>query len=130
MSYCGDLMSPNSRRVLIVEDLQDSAETLAVMLRLMGHEVEYVTDALMALDVAKRLRPQLIFLDIGMPKLDGYALAAKLREEFGFESLRLVALTAWGRAEDRARARQAGFDAHVLKPADPAILESILETLQ
>lgn len=130
MSYCDDLMSSDRRRVLVVEDVRDSAETLAVMLRLMGHEVEFVTDPLEALEVAKRLRPQLIFLDIGMPKLDGYALASKLREEFGFESVRLVALTAWGRAEDRAKAREAGFDAHVLKPAEPAILESILKTLQ
>jgi CheY-like chemotaxis protein len=81
------------------------------------------------LDTARRIRPELVFLDLGMPEIDGYELARMLRAEFGFEGLRLVALTAWGRDEDRVATRRAGFDAHVTKPADPAVIESILETM-
>ena len=117
------------RRVLVVDDLLDAAESLARLLNVLGHEAQYVTDPLQALEVAKRMQPDLVFLDIGMPQLDGYTLARMLRAQFGFEGLRLVALTAWGRNEDRIASRQAGFDAHVLKPADPSMLESIVRTV-
>ncbi len=95
----------------------------------MGHHAEYVTDPSIALETARRVNPDIVFLDIGMPKLDGYALAKMFRAEYGFEAIKLVALTAWGREEDRTHSRQAGFDAHVLKPAELDVIESILETL-
>ena len=75
------------------------------------------------------MRPHLVFLDLGMPEIDGYKLARLFRAEFGFEALRLVAITAWGRNEDRAASRQAGFDAHVQKPVETDIIESILKTV-
>ena len=119
----------NPKRILVVDDLRDAALTLTLVLQRLGHVAEYVSGPWEALDAAKRLRPDLIFLDIGMPELDGYALARMLRQEFGFERLRLVALTAWDRDEDRAESRRAGFDAHVVKPADLETVESILATI-
>jgi CheY-like chemotaxis protein len=116
-------------RVLVVDDLPDSAESLARLLALMGHEALFVTRASEALDVARQLRPHLVFLDLGMPEIDGFELARRFRAEFGFEALRLVALTAWGRNEDRAASRQAGFDAHVQKPAEADIIDSIIKTV-
>ena len=117
------------KRILVVDDLHDSALSLALVLQRMGHAAEIVTDPWKALEAARRLRPDLVFLDIGMPGIDGYALARMFRQEFGFEELRLVALTAWGRDEDRAASRQAGFDAHVTKPAEPETIDSILKTI-
>jgi CheY-like chemotaxis protein len=82
-----------------------------------------------ALDAAHRMRPDLMLLDLGMPEIDGYQLGRMFRAEFGFEKLRLVALTAWGESGHRAATRQAGFDAHVVKPADIHVIESILATV-
>lgn len=118
-----------SKRILVVDDLHDSALSLALVLQHMGHTAEFVTDPWKALEAARRLHPELVFLDIGMPGIDGYALARMFRQEFGFEALRLVALTAWDGDKDRIESRRAGFDAHVAKPADPATLESILKTV-
>jgi two-component system CheB/CheR fusion protein len=116
-------------RVLVVDDLPDAAEALARLLAAMGHEALYVIRASEALETARQLRPHLIFLDLGMPEIDGFELARRFRAEFGFEALRLVALTAWGRNEDRAASRQAGFDAHVQKPAELDIIDSIIKTV-
>ena len=122
-------MKPPAKRILVVDDLHDSAMSLALVLQRLGHSAEFVTDPAKALEAARRLRAELVFLDIGMPQIDGYALARMLRQAFGFDSVRLVALTAWGRDEDRAESRRAGFDAHVTKPADPETIESILKTV-
>ena len=127
--YARRRMTLAAKRILVVDDLHDSALSLALVLQRMGHHAEFVTDPWKALEVARRMRPELMFLDIGMPDIDGYALARMLRQEFGFDSLRLVALTAWGRDEDRAESRRAGFDAHVTKPADAETIESILQTI-
>jgi CheY-like chemotaxis protein len=122
-------METRGKRILIVDDLHDSARSLALVLQRMGHTAEFVTDPLQALEAARRLRPELVFLDIGMPGLDGYSLARMFRQEFGFDLLRMVALTAWDRDDDRAESRRAGFDAHVAKPADPETIDSILKTI-
>lgn len=116
-------------RVLVVDDVPDSAESLARLLAALGHEAVFVTQASKALEAARELRPHLVFLDLGMPEINGYQLARLFRAEFGFEALRLVAMTGWGRDEDRAASRQAGFDAHVTKPADMDIIDSILKTV-
>jgi CheY-like chemotaxis protein len=116
-------------RVLVVDDLPDAAESLARVLQAMGHEAVYVTQASKALEAARRMQPHIAFLDLGMPEMDGFTLARLFRAEFGFEALRLVAITAWGRTEDRAASRQAGFDAHVTKPAEMEIIDSILKTV-
>ena len=116
-------------RVLVVDDLPDSAESLARLLATMGHEALFVTQASKALEAARQMRPHLVFLDLGMPEINGHQLARLFRAEFGFEALRLVAITAWGRNEDRAASRQAGFDAHVQKPAEIDIIDSIIKTV-
>jgi CheY-like chemotaxis protein len=116
-------------RVLVVDDVPDSAESLARLLAAMGHEAVFVTQASKALEAARAMRPHLVFLDLEMPEMNGYQLARLLRAEFGFEALRLVAMTGWGRNEDRAASRRAGFDAHVQKPAEMDVLDSILKTV-
>lgn len=113
----------------MIDDLRDAAETLAHVLKTMGHEVEWLTDPRELMETARRFRPELIFLDLEMPDIDGYQLARMLRAEFGFESLRIVALTGHGYERHRVASRQAGFDAHVTKPADPDLLDSTLETI-
>ncbi|OGA73765.1 MAG: hypothetical protein A3G81_28320 [Betaproteobacteria bacterium RIFCSPLOWO2_12_FULL_65_14] len=121
---------PPKRRFLVVDDVRDAAETLAQVLKAIGHEAEWLTDPREVIPAARRLRPDLIFLDLGMPEIDGYQLARMLRAEFfGFESLRLVAVTGHGQREHRVASRQAGFDAHVTKPADPEMIQSTLETI-
>jgi CheY-like chemotaxis protein len=122
-------MQTGRKRILVVDDLHDSAMSLSLVLQRLGHTAQFVTDPWKALEVARDLRPELVFLDIGMPELNGYALARMLRQEFGFEAVKVVALTAWDRDEDRAESRRAGFDAHVAKPADPETIEAILKTV-
>ena len=116
-------------RVLVVDDVADAAESMARLLSSMGHDAAYVTRSSQALKVAREMRPHLVFLDLGMPEIDGYELARQLRREFGFEGLRLVAISGWGREEDRAASRRAGFDAHVKKPASLEVIDSILKTV-
>jgi CheY-like chemotaxis protein len=116
------------RRILVVDDSLDAAQTFALLLATMGHQAEFVTDPRTAVDTARRLQVEIVFLDIGMPGLDGYQVARMLRETFGRE-LRIVAVTAYGDDQHRRRSRESGFDAHVLKPPDLAIVQSILVTL-
>ena len=117
---------PSGRRVMVVDDHRDSAESLAVLLSTMGHEVSVAHDGLGALRLARELRPEVMLLDIGMPGMDGYELATRLRHEPGNEHLVLVALTGYGQQEDRRRARAAGFDEHLVKPANLQALEKLL----
>ena len=105
-------------RVLIVDDNRDSADTLAVLLDLLGHRVERSYDPLEVERIVAERPPELVLLDIGMPGLDGCELARRLRTGPGGETLRLVAVTGWGGAEDRRRTADAGFDAHLVKPVD------------
>jgi CheY-like chemotaxis protein len=118
-----------ARRILVVDDQPDTAESFARLLQVMGHEVVFVTDPLEALPAARRFQPELVFLDIGMPLVTGYELARIFRSAFGFDKLKMVAITAYNSEEHRSRSREAGFDAHVAKPADPAMLESIVKTI-
>jgi CheY-like chemotaxis protein len=122
-------MENGRKRILVVDDLHDSALSLSLVLQRLGHTAEFVTDPWKVLEVARVLRPELVFLDLGMPELNGYALARMLRQEFGFDAIKIVALTAWDGDEDRAESRRAGFDAHVAKPADPETVDSILKTV-
>jgi PAS domain S-box-containing protein len=112
-------------RVLVVDDNRDAAESLAVLLRLWGHEVRTAHDGQSGLKAACSYRPQFVFLDIGLPGLDGYAVARRLREEFA-AGMRLVAMTGYGQEEDRRRSHAAGFDRHLVKPVE---LESLREVL-
>jgi CheY-like chemotaxis protein len=116
--------SDPSMRVLVVEDSIDSAETLGELIRRWGHEVRLAHDGASALRVAREFKPQVILLDIGLPDMDGYAVAHRLRgEDLGGNIL--VALTGYGEARDRARAQQAGFDRHLTKPVDPGHLREL-----
>ncbi len=112
-------------RVLVVEDNKDAADSLAMLLQVWGHQVRLAYDGLSGLKAARSFRPQVVFLDIGLPGLDGYEVARRLRQEFASE-LRLVAMTGYGQEDDRRRAGEAGFDAHLVKPADPALLQRLL----
>jgi len=113
-------------RVLIVDDNVDAAEMLAEVLNELGHEIEVCHDGASALRIAERLRPELALVDIGLPILDGYELAAELRRAPWSSDLKLVAVTGYGQERDRARAREAGFDAHFVKPLD---LDKVRELL-
>jgi CheY-like chemotaxis protein len=114
---------------VVVDDSRDAAESFVRLLIAIGCEATSVTDARDALAEVLHKRPHIVFLDIGMPQIDGYQLASMVRRFFNSDEVKLVAVTGYGAAEDRARARKAGFDAHVLKPVDPAIVESILKTV-
>lgn len=118
-----------SYRILVVDDNRDAAESMRVLLKLMGAEVRAAFDGLEALEVAASFRPQAILLDIGMPKLHGYDVARRLRQEKGGREIVLVALTGWGREEDRRRAEEAGFDGHLIKPVQASALRELLESL-
>jgi CheY-like chemotaxis protein/two-component sensor histidine kinase len=117
---------PPRARILVADDNYDAAQSLALMLGMDGHEVRTASDGLEALRVAEEFRPQLVLLDIGMPKLDGYETARRLRERPWSRATHLFALTGWGQEEDRERARQAGFDRHLVKPVDPEALSELL----
>ena len=117
-------------RALVVDDEHDSAESFARLLKALGCSAEFVTDPKLVLDVMERMHAQIVFLDIGMPEINGYELADMLRGKYGWhDGFRLVAVTAYGSDDDRARSRAAGFDAHVLKPVSPELVESMLHTL-
>jgi PAS domain S-box-containing protein len=113
-------------RVLVVDDNVDSVDSLAMLLRIMGHEVEVANDGQEALTVATRFRPAVAVLDIGLPKMNGYDLAQRMRQEPWGKDLVLVALTGWGQEEHRQRSAQSGFNHHLTKPVDLDDLEEIL----
>jgi CheY-like chemotaxis protein len=117
--------SPSLRRILVVDDNTDSAETMAEMLKLWGHEVELAFDGPGALEAARAQMPDAVLLDVGLPVMDGYETARRLRQE-GLSGKLLVAVTGFGGAEDRRRAAEAGFDTHLTKPVSPEALRAIL----
>ncbi|HWI35265.1 MAG TPA: PAS domain S-box protein [Burkholderiales bacterium] len=115
------------KRILIVDDNVDSAVTLGHLLRSLGHETEIVHDGASALRAAEAFRPQIVLLDIGLPDgMDGYEVARRLRHIRREEGFRIVAITGWGQEADRQRAREAGFDLHLVKPVDPTELAATL----
>jgi PAS domain S-box-containing protein len=113
-------------RLLVVDDNRDAADTLAALLSIMGHDVVVAHDGHQALRMLDGLHPHAVFLDIGMPGLSGYEVAEAVRREPRHDGVMLVALTGWGGADDRARTAQAGFDAHLTKPATVAAIEAVL----
>jgi signal transduction histidine kinase len=118
---------PACHRILVVDDNEDGAETLATLLGLFGHEVRIAHDGAAALAVADEYRPDVILLDIGLPGMDGYEVARRLRDRDEFRATRLIALTGWGQDADRERSRSAGFDLHLVKPVDPGKLRELLD---
>jgi len=119
----------SSHRVLIADDNPDGAEALGMLLRLSGHEVHIAHNGSAALELAMRVKPDIALLDIGMPGLTGYELAARLRAEAWGARMKLIAITGWGNDEDRRRALACGFDHHFTKPMDPARLEVIFASM-
>ena len=115
-------------RVLVVDDYPDNAESMAMLLRLYGHEAETALDGTAALESARARRPEVVLLDIDMPGMSGYEVAARLRRMF-HGGVVLIAITAHGLEADRRRCLEAGFDRHVVKPADPEKLEGLLREL-
>jgi PAS domain S-box-containing protein len=125
----GPAAAASGLRILIADDNTDSARSLAMILSLSGHATKTASDGIEALRVAEEFRPQIALLDIGMPNLDGYATARKLRARPWAQQLALFALTGWGQPEDERRALDAGFNAHVVKPLDPHKLERLVEAV-
>jgi CheY-like chemotaxis protein len=114
------------RRVLIVDDNRDAASSLAMLLELEGHKTVVAHDGPTALEAAERHRPDVMLLDIGLPRMNGYDVGRAVRREPWGATLTLIALTGWGQAEDRRRSQEAGFDGHLVKPVDPATLLELL----
>jgi PAS domain S-box-containing protein len=122
---------PTARhRILVVDDNDDSADSLAMMLGLMGNDVRVALDGLEAVTAAAAYRPDLILLDIGMPTMNGYETCRRIREQPGGKGIRIAATTGLGQDEDRRRTREAGFDHHLVKPVDPDALEKLLFELR
>ena len=123
-----DTADPNvpSLRVLVVDDSVDTAESLALLLQECGHEVRIVHDGPTALDAALDYRPDVVLLDIGLPKLDGYEVAKRMRQQPALQSVVLIAMTGYGQESDRQHSQEAGFDHHLSKPADFGKLQEIL----
>jgi DNA-binding response OmpR family regulator len=113
-------------RILIVEDNPDVGVTLRMVLQALGHEIRHVHDAETALDVVPAFKPEVIVLDLGLPGMTGHEVAIPLRKASG-EGLMIVALTGWGRDEDRERSRQAGIDYHLVKPLNLEVLKEVLK---
>ncbi len=131
MHSSSHLPGPPSRpergvRVLVVEDNVDAAETLADLLRIWGYEVETVHDGQAAVVAAPRFRPQVVLLDIGLPRMNGYEVARWLRRQGDLGDLLIVAVTGYGQESDRVRGREAGFDHHLVKPVDLDALRRLL----
>ena len=109
-----------------MDDVKASAETLTMLLRVLGHDVVMANDGKTALELAAQCRPDTIFLDIAMPEMNGYEVARRIRATPALKEIVIVALTGYGQEEDRRRAKEAGFDYHVTKPASVAGLREIL----
>jgi CheY-like chemotaxis protein len=116
-------------RILVVDDNPDSTDSLAMLLKIMGNEVGMAYDGEQAVEAAEAMRPDVVLLDIGMPKLDGYGACRRIREQPWGHGMFLVALTGWGQEEDRRRTEEAGFNRHMIKPVDPAALMKLLASL-
>jgi PAS domain S-box-containing protein len=115
-----------ARRILVVDDQQDSTDSLALFLRLRGHEVRTAHDGPSALDEIEHYRPEVVFLDLGLPGMSGYDVARRVRMKTDLGPLRLVALTGYGTDADRQKTRDAGFDVHLAKPVDPRAVDELL----
>ena len=120
----------SSLRILIVDDNRDNADSLAIVLAMMGNDTRTAYDGEEALAVSALFGPDVILVDIGLPKLNGYEVCQKIRQEPGGKALVIIAQTGFGQEEDRQRAREAGFDHHLVKPLDPLALMKMLATLQ
>ena len=120
---------PKSFRILVVDDNHDSALSQAMMLSIMGHETRTAHDGESAVASAESFLPEVVLLDIGLPKLNGYEVAQRIREKPWGAGMFLIAVTGWGQEEDRQRSTEVGLNVHMVKPVEPAALEKILADL-
>lgn len=120
----------SSLRILVVDDNRDGADSLATLLRIMGNDTSTAYDGQEGLTVAERLRPEVVLMDIGLPNLNGYEAARRIREQPWGKHVVLIAVTGWGQDEDRRRSQEAGFNHHMVKPVDPNALMRLLADLQ
>lgn len=120
-------MQLTSLRILVVDDNQDTALSMAELLEVLGHEAKVAYEGTRALELALDFQPQIVLLDIGLPIEDGYQVARRMRQHAALSETMLVALTGYGRDEDREHARQAGFDMHFTKPIELDDLQLVLE---
>ena len=111
-------------RLIVVDDNQDAANSLAMLLRFQGHDVRVAFSGMAALEITNHYQPHAILLDIGMPGMDGYEAARRLREQDGLREVTLIALTGWGHSEDRRRTAEAGFNHHLVKPPEISAVEA------
>jgi CheY-like chemotaxis protein len=118
-------MTPHN--ILVVDDSRDGADSLGMVLKMMGAEPRVVYDGPSALAAIRDQLPATVLLDIGMPGMDGYEVAAEIRKNPACAKMRMIALTGWGSEEERRRSREAGFDDHWVKPVDPAKLRELLD---
>lgn len=121
--------TPKRFRILVVDDNHDSALSLAMMLSIMGHETRTAHDGESAVDTAEQFLPEVVLLDIGLPKLNGYEVAQRIRKKPWGASMFLIAVTGWGQEEDRQRSSEVGLNMHMVKPVEPAALEKLLAGL-
>jgi CheY-like chemotaxis protein len=121
---------PGRCRILVVDDNVDSADSLGQLLGLLGHEVRTAYDGEAGVTEAEKFRPDVMLMDIGMPRLNGYDAARRIREQPWGKGLLLVALTGWGQEGDRQRSQEVGFDAHLVKPVDHSDLQKLLAEMQ
>ncbi len=119
-------MSGTLRRVLVVDDNTDAANTIADLLKASGHTVEIAYDGPSAIQQALRLQPEFVFLDLGLPGVDGFVVAARLRLEPSLRGARIIAVTAYAGDDMRQKATEAGFDDYLVKPVEPRFIESLL----
>jgi len=120
----------SSLRILIVDDNRDGADSLGMMLRIMGNDTRTAYDGQEGVDVAGEFRPEVVLFDIGMPKLNGYEACRRIREQPWGKCIVLIAVTGWGQDDDRRRSHEAGFDHHMIKPVDPKALMEMLTSFQ
>jgi len=125
-------LTPSKRgfRILVVDDNHDSALSLAMMLSIMGHETRTAHDGESAVETAESFLPEVVLLDIGLPKLNGYEVAQRIREHAWGQSMFLIAVTGWGQEEDRQRSSEVGLNVHMVKPVEPAALERLFAELR
>lgn len=116
---------PGAHRILVVDDNRDAADSLEMVLRAYGHEVLVAYDGLEAVEATHSFRPDIVLLDIGLPKLNGFDVARRIRASRGDQVL-LIAVTGWGQEEDRRKSREAGFDHHLTKPVDFTVLLNLI----
>lgn len=117
-------------KILVVDDNQDAARMLSMMLKVLGNEVATAFDGIEAIERAAQFQPAVILMDLGMPRMNGYEAAKRIREAPGGSDILLVALTGWSQEEDKQRTEEAGFDHHLVKPVEPQALQSLLSQVK